>query len=234
MSQLERRFEIAHIRARADWAAADPAACAARAGCELAPEGVIVPFFNRRYLAAHPSGEVAVIGGTAPGGAAAHPSIAIVVLHYLMTALGSAPALSSAPADGNVPAEQALPPAARWLTFRELPDGLFYAQAFAVHAEDLLARRFGNDAGALGRAAQTVDGQPLATPAGAGLAPPDAAYRFQAFPRLALAVQLWEGDEEFPGRVQVLFDAHAGHTLPTEDLSGIGDWLAHKLAHAKV
>lgn len=223
MSQLERRFEIAHIRARADWAAADPAACAARAGCELTPEGVIVPFFNRRYLAAHPSGEVAVIGGTA-----AHPSIAIVVLHYLMTAF------ASAPADGSAPAEQVLPPAARWLTFRELPDGLFYAQAFAVHAEDLLARRFGSDAGALGRAAQTVDGQPLATPGGAGLAPPDAAFRFQAFPRLALAVQLWEGDEEFPGRVQVLFDAHAGHTLPTEDLSGIGDWLAHKLAHAKV
>jgi hypothetical protein len=222
MSQLERRFEIAHTRARTDWAAADLAACAARAGCELTPEGVIVPFFNRRYLAAHPSGDVTALGGTPPGGTAAHASIAIVVLHYLMTALGSAPA------------EQALPLAARWLTFRQLPDGLFYAQAFAVHAEDLLARRFGNDADALGRAAQTIDGQPLTTPAGAGLAPPDAAFRFQAFPRLALAVQLWEGDEEFPGRVQVLFDAHAGHYLPTEDLSGIGDWLAHKLAHAKV
>ncbi len=217
MSQLERRFEIAHQRARTDWAAADPAACAARAGCELTPEGVSVPFFNRRYLAAHPSGDV-----TAAGGSAAHPSIAIVVLHYLMTA------------DGSASAEQALPPAARWLTFRELPDGLFYAQAFAVHAEELLAQRFGSDAAALGRAAQTIDGQPLATPAGAGLAPPDAAFRFQAFPRLALVVQLWEGDEEFPGRVQVLFDAHAGHYLPTEDLSGIGDWLAHKLAHAKV
>ncbi len=228
MSQLERRFEIAHNRARADWAAADPAACAARAGCELTPEGVIVPFFNRRYLAAHPSGDVTALGGAPPGGGAAHPSIAIVVLHYLMTALGSAPP------DGSAPAEQARPPAERWLTFRELPNGLFYAQAFAVHAEELLARRFGNDAAALGRAAQTVDGQPLAPPAGTGLAPPDAAYRFQAFPRLALAVQLWEGDEEFPGRVQVLFEAHAGHTLPTEDLSGIGDWLAHKLAHAKV
>ena len=217
MSQLERRFEIAHQRARTDWAAADPAACAARAGCTLTPDGVSVPFFNRRYLAAHPSGDV-----TGAGGSAAHPSIAIVVLHYLMTA------------DGSAPAEQVRPPAERWLTFRELPDGLFYAQAFAVHAEELLARRFGSDAAALGRAAQTIDGQPLATPAGAGLAPPDAAFRFQAFPRLALAVQLWEGDEEFPGRVQVLFDAHAGHYLPTEDLSGIGDWLAHKLAHAKV
>lgn len=210
MSQLERRFEIAHQRARADWAAADVAACAARAGCALTPEGVDVPFFDRRYLAAHPSGEV-----TAPGGAAAHPSIAIVVLHYLMAA------------DGSAPAE-------RWLTFRELPDGLFYAQAFAAHAEALLAQRFGGDAAALGRAARTIGGEPLATPAGAGLAPPDAAYRFQAFPRLALAVQLWEGDEEFPGRAQMLFDAHAGRYLPTEDLSGVGDWLAHKLAHARV
>jgi hypothetical protein len=217
MSQLERRFEIAHERARTDWSAADPAACAARAGCAVTPEGIVVRYFNRTYQVTHPAGEV-----TAPGGAAAHASIAIVVLHYLMTA------------DGIRPAEEMLPAPGCWLTFRQLPNGLFYAQAFADHAERLLAGRFGGDAAAFARAALTVDGQLLSTLPGAGLAPPDAAYRFQAFPRLALVVQLWEGDEEFPGRVQVLFDAHAGHYLPTEDLSGIGDWLAHKLAHAKV
>ena len=79
----------------------------------------------------------------------------------------------------------------------------------------------------------TLGGQLLTSAPGAGLAPPDAAYRFQAFPRLAIAVQLWEGDDEFPGRVQVLFDAAASHYLPTEDLSGVGDWLAHKLRFAK-
>ena len=130
MSQLERRFEIAHEHARADWAAADPEACAARAGCEVTPAGIGVPFFNRHYQVTHPAGEVAV-----PGGAAAHPSIAIVVLHYLMTA------------DGIPPAEQMQPAPACWLTFRQLPNGLFYAQAFAAHTEGLLAGRFGSGTG---------------------------------------------------------------------------------------
>ena len=132
----------------------------------------------------------------------AHPSVAIALLHYLLTADGA-------------------PAADRWVTFRELPDGLFYAQAFAGHEEALLAERFGQDLAAFRTAAAALGGQPL------DLA--DASFRFQALPRLALAVLLWEGDEEFPAQARILFDAHAGHYLPTEDLSGLGDWLAHRL-----
>ena len=62
----------------------------------------------------------------------------------------------------------------------------------------------------------------------------DASFRFQAFPRLAVAVLLWAGDDEFPAQARVLFDAVAGHYLPTEDLAGTGDWLAHKLVHAPI
>ena len=59
MSQLDpnRRFQIAYDRARADWAAADPARCAALAGCVRVPEGVIVPYFGRPHLLTHPGGE---------------------------------------------------------------------------------------------------------------------------------------------------------------------------------
>ena len=207
MSQLDRRFEIAYERTRAAWAAADPARAAALAGCVLRPEGVQVTYFGRLHLVPHPEGEVVNMAG----GKTAHASIAIVLWHYLLTA------------DGVAPAD-------RWLTFRELPDGLFYSQAFAGHAEGLLAQKFGSDVEGFHRACSSLGGDRLTAAPGAGLAPPDAVYRFQAFPRLALCVQLWEGDEEFPGRVQVLFDAHAGHYLPTEDLSGVGDWLAHKLS----
>ena len=140
-----------------------------------------------------------------------HVTVAIVLMHYLLTADG-------------------IPPAEHWLAFRQLPDGLFYAQAFASHAEGLLAERFGSDVAGFCRAAAALGGSMLDAAPG-GLAPPDAFFRFQALPRLAVAVQLWAGDDEFPGQVRVLFDAHAGHYLPTEDLSGIGDWLAHKLAH---
>ncbi len=206
---MDRRFQIAYDQTRAAWAAADHARVAALAGCPLTPEGVQAAYFGRPHLVPYPEGEVVNLATGKP----AHASIAIVLWHYLLTA------------DGTLPAD-------RWLTFRELPDGLFYSQAFAGHAEGLLAERFGADAAGLHHAAGSLGGESLTAAPGGGLAPPDAAYRFQAFPRLAIAVQLWEGDEEFPGRVQMLFDAHASHYLPTEDLSGVGDWLAHKLSHA--
>lgn len=209
MSQLDRRFQIAFDKARSDWAQADAQRAVALSASVLTPEGVLVSYFGRPHLVPHPEGEVV----NQATGKPAHASIAIVLWHYLLTADGT-------------------PPADRWLTFRELPHGLFYAQAFAQHAEDLLAGKFGADVEGFRRASVALGGQILTAAPGAGLAPPDAAYRFQAFPRLALAVQLWEGDDEFPGRVQVLFDAAAGHYLPTEDLSGVGDWLAHKLVHS--
>lgn len=212
MSQLDpnRRFQIAHDQTRGLWAAADPARCAALAGCSLAPEGVLVSYFGRLHGVTHPAGEAFA----ADTGKPAHVTIAIVLMHYLLTADGA-------------------PPADRWLAFRQLPDGLFYAQAFANHAEALLAGRFSSDVAGFCRAASALGGAVLDAAPGGGLAPPDAFFRFQALPRLAVAVQLWEGDEEFPGQARMLFDAQAGHYLPTEDLAGIGDWLAHKLVHLR-
>lgn len=209
MSQLDpnRRFQHALDRARQDWAAANPAESAALAGCGLSPQGIVVPFFGRPHLVTHPDGAVRAVN---PEHAEetprdAHVSVQIVLLHYLLTA------------DGALPAD-------RWVTFRELPDGLFYAQAFAGHAEGLLAERFGANRSGFRRAATALGGAPL------DLA--DAAFRFQAFPRIAMAALLWEGDEDLPGQARILFDAHAGQYLPTEDLSGVGDWLAHRLVRS--
>ena len=195
-----RRFQIALERARADWAEVDLDIAAALAGCERAPEGVIVPFFGTPHLVTHPAGEVIRIRGeqTAP----AHPSIAIVLIHYLLHC------------DGTRPAGQ-------WVAFRELPDGLFYAQAFSGHAEGALAERFGGDIEAFRQANRAQGGSPLDIA--------EAAFAMRRSRYLPVAVLLWAGDDEFPGQARILFDANAGRQLPTEDLSGIGDWLAHRL-----
>jgi len=195
-----RRFMIALERARADWAAADPDLSAALAGCARTPEGVLVPFFGAPHLVTHPAGEV--VRRQDDTEKAAHPSVSIVLMHYLTRA------------DGALPADH-------WVAFRELPDALFYAQAFAGHAEGELAARFGEDLSGFRAASASLGGAPL------DLA--DAAYRFEALPRLPLAVLLWGGDDEFPAQARILFDANAGRQLPTEDLSGIGEWLAHRL-----
>ena len=60
----------------------------------------------------------------------------------------------------------------------------------------------------------------------------DAAFLFPMFPRLRLAVVLYLADEEFSASANVLFDAAAGHYLPTEDLAVLGGMLAGQLIKA--
>jgi len=216
-----RRFQDALAQARHAWASANPARAAGLAGCTLTPAGILVPFFGRPHLVTHPDGlaglwqPAASVGSPSPAALQpVHASINILLLHYLLTADGT-------------------PPADRWIAFRELPDGLFYAQAFAAHAELPLAQRFGVPADTpAGRAALEELRRAAATLSGTPLDLADASYRFQALPRVAMAVLVWQGDEEFPGQARVLFDAHASHYLPTEDLSGVGEWLAHRFVRA--
>lgn len=215
----ERRFADALAKAREGWAAADAAACAARAGCALADGGVLVPLFGRPHFVTHPQGAVTTLaaGGAAgsrepagepASGAPAHIAVSILLLHYLLTADASAPA-------------------GEWKAYRELPDGLFYAASFAGRAEAPLARAFAASAerlDAFRAAAWAAGGGPLTLG--------DASFRFAALPRVDVAVLLWAGDDEEPGEARVLFDASAGHYLAAEDLAGLGGQLAHRLVAA--
>ena len=215
---VERRFADALVKARADWAAADPAACAARAGCPVAAGGVTVPFFGVPHLVTHPGGEVGAAttaagrdAGAADRAAAAeygpvHVAVTVLLLHYLLTASGA-------------------PPSGRWAAYRELPGGLFYAASFAARAEEPLARAFGADAAGLEAfraAARRAGGEEL------DLA--DAACSFAALPRVPVAVLVWQGDDELPGDARVLYDAGAEDYLPPEDLAGLGGQLSRRLA----
>lgn len=211
---LDRRFADALSKARADWAAADSAACAQRAGCELTPSGVLVPFLGTPHLVSHPLGEVSVAGPAGVGGEPAEPAagpvhvaVTVLLLHYLMTAGGA-------------------PIAGRWVAYRELPGCLFYAAAFAGRAEAPLTRAFaaGGEGGGLpafSRAAAPLGGEALALA--------DAAFSFVALPRLPVAVLIWEGDDEQPGEARLLLDAGATGYLPPEDLAGVGGMLARRL-----
>jgi hypothetical protein len=127
-----------------------------------------------------------------------------MLLYYLVTADGAALA-------------------DRWIGFRELPDGAFYANAFQGYSGNRLARVYGEHPQAYIAAAQALEGMLLP-----GL--PGLAYAFQPLPRVRLATILYPGDEEFPARGIVLVDAAASHYLPTDGLALLGSGIVSRLA----
>jgi hypothetical protein len=109
----------------------------------------------------------------------------------------------------------------RWISFRELPGGGFYHQAFQGYTGKELVKHFRNRLGAFERAAEELNGRQE----GVG----DAAYAFQALPRVPLMVVYWLGDEDFPPSARVLFDASAGRHLPTDAFALLGSTLTRRL-----
>jgi hypothetical protein len=116
------------------------------------------------------------------------------------------------------------PPTDRWVGFRELPNGLFYAQAFQGYTGDELIRHLNGDLAAFKTASEKLQG--AAAPIG------DAGYAFQVLPRLKLAVIMWTGDDEFPAQAQVLFQETAPHYLITDGLAIVGSLLIGQIVKA--
>jgi hypothetical protein len=127
---------------------------------------------------------------------------AIIVLHYL---LGAKP----------------FGPSGNWLTFRELDSGKFYYSAYEKRSIARLIEVFGSDAGLLVKAAAPLGGEVIDIG--------DAGVRFDVFPKLPLAVVVWQGDAELSASANILFDGSAGSILTTEDLVVVAGFLADKL-----
>jgi hypothetical protein len=119
------------------------------------------------------------------------------------------------------------PMAASWIAFSELADGRFYNQAFQGYTGRELVKAFGNDLEAFERAARAAGGEKRFPMAGAPLG--DAAFAYQALPRVPLLVVYWLGDEDFPPSSQILFDASVSHHMPTDACAILGSTLTRRL-----
>ena len=108
-----------------------------------------------------------------------------------------------------------------WIAFSELPDGQFYASAFQGYTGSKLARTFGDKIDLFARQ-RPSNGR--AQPFG------DAAFAFQALPRVPVAVVCWLGDEDFPSSYSILFDDSIHHHLPTDACAILGSMLTAKLS----
>jgi hypothetical protein len=183
-------YQMSFDLAAKELAQMKPEEVADRAGLEAPEDGVLrLNYFGRPVRV---SLEPAVVEHLDDG-----PEIPLaekaLVLHYL------------ARADGR-------PITGEWITYREVESGEFYWSAFVKRAKAPLVGFFGHQPKKLLELAPKVGGRPTEQTA-------DVTVIIQAFPRVELLLQLWEGDDEFPAEGNVLFDRSIGGYLSTEDIA---------------
>jgi hypothetical protein len=128
----------------------------------------------------------------------------VLLLHYLIRADGS-------------------PLTGKWVGYKDIPGGLLYAGVFARRVIEPLVRKFGNSAKWFKEIGKTFGGKLVEVG--------DASFILHAFPFIPLQYVLWEGDEEFPPSVQLLFDASVDHYLSLEDIVVLGQMATGRLIH---
>jgi hypothetical protein len=177
---------------------------AANCGGTLQEPGVLLPYWDREILVAWPE----LTANYLESKEECSTFDTAMLLYYLTCADGT-------------------PMADAWVGFRELPDGGFYHQAFQGYSGNKIADQFGEDPDRYAAASLTLGGGAL--PA---LAP--YAFSFSPLPMIRLACTLWPGDEDFPSKASILFDASASHYMPTDGLALLGSGLARRLIKAAV
>jgi hypothetical protein len=128
----------------------------------------------------------------------------ILLLHYLIRADG-------------------IPLTGKWVAYKDIPGGLLYAGVFARRVTEPLLRKFGKSAESFVESGIRLGGKPVEVG--------DASFILSAFPYVPLQYVLWEGDEEFPASVQVLFDASVDHYLTLEDIVVLGQVTSGRLVN---
>jgi len=126
----------------------------------------------------------------------------VLLLHYLLQADGT-------------------PVSGRWVAYKEVPGALLYGAVFARRVTEPLEKKFDRSARLFREAGLRLGGEP--GPTG------DASLFLRAFPCVPLYLVLWEGDEEFPPKVQFLFDSTVHHYLPLEDMVVLGQMAAGRM-----
>jgi hypothetical protein len=186
-------------RLRGELARRDPHDLAERSGAtfDAAQQAIQIELWGKPYTLVHP--ELVARGAS---GAEAGLYKQALLLMYLQTADGT-------------------PPAHKWLAYRELPGGMFYANAFHGYAELRLAQSFNGDLEKFRTAAAGLKGSRLTFG--------DASFEFMALPRILVAAVYWLGDEDFPSNASILFDAAASHYLPTDAVGALGSQLVSRL-----
>lgn len=187
-------FEMALAVAQEVFQKQDPVKQAVRAGASRSPSGktgkeaghAVVPFLGTPYEIHGPGGKVCYQGEEEK-----EPALweKILLLHYYNTSRGVA--ISQ-----------------QFLSFHEIPDGRLYLPNFEKRAVAPLLGRFGNEPEEAWEPARKLGGRKAE--------PGDFSVTIPVFSRVPITLVFWKKDEEFPARLNILFDKTVVSYLPIE------------------
>ena len=183
----------------------DPADVCRRSGAEQRSEGFLIRALGRDYLLL--PGERRMRGAeTDPAGddEADASSLCFSVVHYLINA-------------------RDIPRSGELVAASELKGGKMFFAAGA-HSPDFapLVDVFSTSQEAVERAAGALGGRRVSHG--------DIAVEVRALPRLPITFVYWQGDEEFPASISMLFDRTAEQQLPLDVVLAIGQETMRRLA----
>ncbi|MDR9449611.1 MAG: DUF3786 domain-containing protein [Acidimicrobiia bacterium] len=174
-----------------------PPVIAERSGAVLRDQSLLLTMLFRPYTV-----DTATYIARQPGGPEVNSFFQALLLTYLHTADGA-------------------PPAGRWMSFRDLPDGGFYHQAFQGYTGDRLVRKWQLDLEGFATACRSLGGSPVDLGS--------AGFSLEVLPHVTLAAVYWLGDEDLPSRATILFDASAPHYMVVDGLAILGSHLAGQI-----
>ena len=197
-------YQLAFNKAMADLQSKDPATVCTNAAVEYSAisSQYLVPFFERPFIADVKKGEIF----DQFTGIHCPLGSGILILHYLTYA-------------------QNIEPSGQWITLKEVPNGgMSFYPTFKKDVLDPLVNTFQNDIAAFDSAAASLNGKKQRMA--------DSAAVFNAFPKIPLAVLMWQADEELGGSGNFLFDSTIEYFSPIETIIYFGYFLSHKLVRS--
>jgi hypothetical protein len=149
-------------------------------------------------------------GVRAPSGGQPIHSVSVVLCQYLLLCP------DAAPADG-----------ADWVTYKDFKDAGPFVDGFVNNSEKAICRAFAGRLDALREACGRIGGTDPSLEVSTQLA-----MRFEALPRIPLALLFNDEDEEFPADSTILFERRAEKYLDMECLAILGWMLADLLVES--
>ena len=108
--------------------------------------------------------------------------------------------------------------------FKEFPDSMPYAGAFATHTEQLLVPYVPQIKASIPKIVSNLKGQ--ASPPGTG---GDFSFVVHPLPKIALCYIFYEPDDDFPAGVTCLYSKNARQFMPVDGLADVGEYTSRRI-----